>query len=84
MDRHKLPFWKVALGPICSAYPDQLSGPHRANYPPCNRFRGNALCQQKSQADKADGGIDFANHVTSDDGSMPIDMTPDTELEPMA
>jgi hypothetical protein len=26
-----------------------------------------------SQADKPDGGIDFANLVTSDGGSMPID-----------
>jgi len=42
------------------------------------------LCQQRSQADKPDGGIDFANLVTSDDGSMPINMTPDRKLEPMA
>jgi hypothetical protein len=42
------------------------------------------VCQQRFQANKPDGGIDFANLVTSDDGSMPIDMTPDRELEPMA
>ena len=30
------------------------------------------------------GDIDFANFVTSNDGSMPIDMTPGRGLEPMA
>jgi hypothetical protein len=36
------------------------------------------------QPDKPDGGIGFANLVTSNDGLMPRDMTPDWELEPMA
>jgi hypothetical protein len=36
------------------------------------------------QADKPDGGIDFANLVTNNDGLKPRDMTPDRELEPMA
>ena len=43
-----------------------------------------ALCQQRFQADKPDDGINLANLVTSDDGSMPIDMTLNRELEPMA
>jgi hypothetical protein len=34
------------------------------------------------QADKPDGGIDFANLVISNDGLMPRDMTPGRELEP--
>ena len=43
-----------------------------------------SLCQQKFQADKPDGGIDLANLLTSDDGSMPTDMTLNRKLEPMA
>ena len=48
------------------------------------RVPGIVLCQQRSQADKPDDGTDFANLVTKNDGSTPIDMTPDKELEPMA
>jgi len=40
--------------------------------------------KQRSQADKPDGGIDFANLVTNDDGSLPIDMTLNRKLGPMA
>ena len=48
------------------------------------RGRVIALCQQRSQVDKSDGDIYFANLVIIDDGSMPIDLMPDRELEPMA
>jgi len=46
--------------------------------------RGTALCPQRFQADKPDGGIDFANLLTIDDGSMPINMRPSRVPEPMA
>jgi hypothetical protein len=36
------------------------------------------------QADKRGGRINLANLVTDNDGSMPIDMTLNRKLEPMA